>query len=277
MSPSPDDDFSQRLAKAMGKSQTPQQEPAEQAQRAATSESAAPEQPAATTERSQESEEEQVESSGPVGQGDHAVRQGECVSSIARDTGHFWETIWNEPANSELREARQDPHVLRPEDRVTIPELRPKQESIAPEMRHRFVRRGEPEIFHVRVLREDEARGNEPYTLDIDGEQRTGTTDADGDVRCPIPGNARKAVLTVGPEDDEQTFEMELGNINPINTTNGVQARLNNLGFDCGPEDDIYGPRTRAALEAFQEKHGLEQTGKPDEQTRQKLREVYGV
>jgi peptidoglycan hydrolase-like protein with peptidoglycan-binding domain len=40
-----------------------------------------------------------------------------------------------------------------------------------------------------------------------------------------------------------------------------VQRRLNKLGYRPGPSDGLYGPRTQAAVLAFQRKHGLERTG----------------
>jgi len=41
--------------------------------------------------------------------------------------------------------------------------------------------------------------------------------------------------------------------VESMDTTLGIQQRLNNAGFDAGPEDDIYGPRTTAAVRRFQQ------------------------
>ncbi len=38
----------------------------------------------------------------------------------------------------------------------------------------------------------------------------------------------------------------------PIDTTVGIQRRLNQTGFNAGPEDNIYGPKTTAAVKRFQ-------------------------
>ena len=50
-----------------------------------------------------------------------------------------------------------------------------------------------------------------------------------------------------------------------------VQRELLALGFNPGPIDGIVGPRTRAALRAFQAAHGLEQTGLLTDATRAAL------
>jgi hypothetical protein len=213
---------------------------------------------------------------GPVGTGEHVVKEGECISSIAQDTGHFWQTLWDDPTNTELRNVRKDRSVLLPGDRVHVPPLREKREVGDAEMRHRFRRKGQPEVLRVRVLRDGEPRGNEPYTLDVDGTRREGTTDAEGKVAVPIPGNARRAKLSVGRKSDVEEYVFTLGAIDPIDEISGVQGRLNNLGFDCGPVDGKWGPQTEKALKDYQGRRRLPVTGAPDEATRGKLVEEYG-
>ncbi len=214
---------------------------------------------------------------GPVGEGEYEVGQGECISSIAKNTGHFWEKIWNHPANAALKEARKDPNVLLPGDRVTIPAKTQKYESGETEMRHRFVRRGEPSKLLLRIVDEDGPRGDEPFTLEVDDRTFEGTTDTDGRLECHIPGNAKRGKLTVGEGACRLVFNLELGGIDPITEVAGVQMRLNNLGFACGPVDGKLGPRISSALKSFQGKHGMAMTGALDEATRAKVKEVHGT
>jgi len=41
----------------------------------------------------------------------------------------------------------------------------------------------------------------------------------------------------------------------PLYLVHGVQQRLKELGYDCGPTDGILGSKTQAAVKAFQEDH----------------------
>ena len=232
---------------------------------------------AASGTEQESSEAASEDSGGPVGTGDHLVKQGECVSSIAKETGHFWKTIWEDAGNTELREVRQAPNVLLEEDRVTVPPIETKQESGATEMRHRFVRLGEPSKLSMRVRDHRGPRVNEPFRLEIDDWSCEGITDADGKIECAIPGDAQKGTLTVGEGSRQMRVSVRLGTVDPVSTTSGVQARLRNLGFKCGPADGELNARTRGALEAFQKLHGLTITGEPDDATRDKLKQEHGT
>jgi hypothetical protein len=212
----------------------------------------------------------------PVGEGEHLVKQGECIASIAKDAGHFWETIWNDPDNRELREIRKNPNILLPADRVHVPALRPKSEPGQTLMRHRFVRKGEPSMIRVRVLRRDgQPRAQEPYELQIDAAKWEGVTDPDGWICVPMPGNARAGKLMVGVAGDQARYTLALGGVDPIDALTGIQQRLTNLGFAAGPCDGVFGPATRTALLRFQKHHGLSESGEPDEPTRAKLLEQH--
>lgn len=216
-------------------------------------------------------------SAGPVGTGQRVVRDGEGTVAIANETGHFWETIWNDPANTELRELRKDPNVLLAGDRITVPPLRDKAEPCNTEMRHRFRRRGEPAKLSLVVKRFDKPMANQPFIVEIDKAKRhlTGMTDGEGKVDIAIPGNARHAKLTVGVDPaHRQVFEFKLGGIDPISEICGAQTRLRNLGFECEITDELDNA-TRAALRQFQKKYELPVTGEPDDVTKAKLLEVH--
>jgi N-acetylmuramoyl-L-alanine amidase len=205
---------------------------------------------------------------------EHEVKQGECISSIAEKYGLFPETIWDDAANAELKEKRKDPNVLYLGDVVVIPDKREKEESGATENRHRFRRKGNTENLEIQLLDEGTPRANENYILDVDGKLLSGTTDARGRLKEIIPSNAKKGKLLVGDEQEE--YMLDLGYLDPIDQISGIQARLNNLGYDCGAVDGELNPETKEMLEEFQEKHDLQVTGEADDQTRAKLLEEHG-
>jgi uncharacterized Zn-binding protein involved in type VI secretion len=204
-----------------------------------------------------------------------AVRHGECVSSIAADVGHFWQTIWDHGANAELRRVRGNPNVLRAEDAVFVPDRRPKGEAIATDKHHRFVRRGEPAQIRLRMLEDDEPRAGTPWVLEVDGRRFEGITDADGQIVIPMTGNARRALLRVGPAGQADEYELALGTVEPIDTQAGVRTRLENLGFlrSVGGESE---KALQEALRVFQGRSGLPVTGELDEATRARLLEAHG-
>ncbi|MGB2985767.1 MAG: peptidoglycan-binding protein [Phycisphaerae bacterium] len=212
----------------------------------------------------------------PVGEGDYVVKEGDCISSIAFETGHFWEKVWNDPGNAKLKEIRKNPNVLLPGDRVTIPEVTPKQEPGETEMRHRFVRRGVPEVLRVRF--EDEEKKpyvSKAYVIEIDGEAREGYTNGDGLLEQPISPDAKTAKITF-PELNEE-YEFDLGKLEPIESLKGVQARLNNLGFACGEATGEWDERTARAVRHYQVAYELDnQSGELDDDTRAHIHKRHG-
>jgi len=205
---------------------------------------------------------------------DYNVKQGDCLSSIAARHGLFWEKVWNHPKNARLKEQRKDPNVLYPGDVVFVPDKEKKEESGATEQRHRFRKKATPAKLRLELKHGEKPRANEPYTFEIDGQLFSGTTDDDGKLEHRIPPNAKRGKLLLGENKEE--FQLDLGHLDPIEEVSGVQARLNNLGFDCGKVDEILGPKTETAINDFQKQNKLKITGKIDQQTRDKLKQVYG-
>lgn len=211
----------------------------------------------------------------PAGEGAHDVRQGECISSIAAESGHRWSTIWDAPENAALRAARTDANQLLPGDRVHVPDREKKWEHGQTEARHRFQRHGETAYLPVRLMVNDQPLAGEAYTLVIDGgREQTGCTDAEGKLRVPISAAAKRARLVVG--EDRREFLLDLGCMDPIESLAGVQKRLLNLGFDCGRVDGVWDDRSSHELRRFQRMSNLDDTGTPDDATRRKLVEVHG-
>jgi N-acetylmuramoyl-L-alanine amidase len=202
----------------------------------------------------------------------YTVQDGDSIASIAKDHGYLWKTIWDHPDNADLKKLRKDPNVLLAGDVVTLPDPVNKEEQRPTGKRHTFVRKGEPTKLRVKLTRFGKARAGVEYKLIVDGTEIKGRTDGSGWVDQFIPGNARQARLVVGKEE----HVLKIGHLDPLDSVSGVQARLRNLGYDCGGEDGEVGELTARALRAFQQATGLPPTGKIDPQTCDKLKETHG-
>ena len=212
----------------------------------------------------------------------HKVKQGECLSSIAKKYGFpDYKVIWDDGANAQLKEKRKNPNMLFPSDIVVIPDLELKQLDKSTEQKHNFVLDAGTVKFQL-IVKDDEGKpyANCKYDLKIDGKEFTGTTDGSGKFEQEIPAEAANGEVAIyetkeGTESVVTVFKLELGHLDPVAEATGVQARLNNLGFFCGKIDGIVGPMTQEAIKAFQEKNGLSATGTADESTRKKLSQLH--
>lgn len=216
----------------------------------------------------------------PVGNGDRVIAAGDTMVSLAEESGHFWQTIWNDPANADLKRVRQRPNVLLAGDRVTVPPLRQKWLSCANGQRHRFRRRGVPtKIAFVVRGPKGEALGGRKWTLQVGTRRYEGQTGPDGRIEQWIETAARTAELKVWlalPGQPEiVTWTMSVGDLGPIDDLRGIAARLRALGYRTGDGSSL-DDATRAALAAFQRDQGLEVTEAADAATIARLAQVYG-
>lgn len=207
----------------------------------------------------------------PLGSGDYVVADGECVSSVAEKTGHFWQTLWTLPANQAVKEGRKDPNVLLAGDRLTIPEIQPKTLPAATGATHVYRRRGVPVFLRVRFLDGDGAPRKGDYVLHVAGSTIHGTLDAEGWLVQPVPPATTTAVVELA---NGMSTTLQLGSLDPVQTLAGVRARLLNLGYS-GANSGESGLRT--ALAQFQEDHGLPRSGVADDATRQALVTGFGA
>jgi N-acetylmuramoyl-L-alanine amidase len=202
----------------------------------------------------------------------HTIKPGEWMRQIAYDHGFTdWEAIFNLPENQPLRDAKRDPNQLMPGERVFLPERDRKSADIAAGASHKFVVKRPPQQIYI-VLHDEQGKPfkSRPYLVRLPGKVLQGTTDADGAVTIELPPDARDAFLEI----DDVQIDLLPGHLDPVDAESGVQARLQNLGFDAGEPGDA--DKLRAALERFQQVHGIEPSGEPDDATKQKLVEQHG-
>lgn len=218
----------------------------------------------------------------------HIVEQGEYLALIARRYRFAdWRLIYDHPDNEAFRAKRPDPDVIFPGDVIAIPEKETKSVYLPTGAQHKFrVRRGPPAELKI-VLKDTRGRAmaNEPYCLRIGAEEHRGTTGGDGRITVPLRIGDQKGTLTL---DNHPWIEWQVnvGALDPAHDADrehpvvtGVQARLNNLGFPCGPVDGKLGPRTRAALRAFQRviMQRQDADGQPDQATCERLVTEHGA
>jgi hypothetical protein len=206
----------------------------------------------------------------------YTVQQGDTLASIAFAKGFLrWQPIWEHEQNAGLRTKRKDPHILYPGDSVFIPDKTIKKFDCQTKKLHTF-RLKKPRLHFEQLLldHEDQPYANKAFTLVAGDQTIEGRTDGDGRVSEEIPFDAPSVVLTLfkieGDAASALTWEVDLGHLDPIDTTEGVQGRLANLGYRCkvtGTLDD----QTKAALRAYQDDEGLKVTGEIDESTRTRL------
>jgi hypothetical protein len=240
----------------------------------------------------------------------HKVVPGDCIHSIADANGLFWETLWNDSENSMLRQNRETPGVLRSGDEVFVPELRGQAISGGTESRHTFRRKGVPVTLRLIVTHtisndeespselddvdpnaldmvdedgEPEIEPEEPwqyveYVLRYEGKDVRGTTDGDGAVIIGLPPSVTNAELIVAPgTPEEMLIPIDIGGLDPIDSTKGTKQRLRNLGFGISSIDDEEEDlEMHNAIRAFQAERDLDSTGELTDETRDALKDAHG-
>lgn len=205
----------------------------------------------------------------------HTVEEGDSVISLADQHGHFAPTIWNDGANAGLRQVRTDMNILMPGDVVVIPDLRKKLEKRPTGKLHRFRRKGLPAVFRLQLFDMNVPVAGQEYVLTVNGVEKKGKTDDRGIVEEFIPASAREGELKLGEGDGQVTLNLQFGYLDPLNEVSGVQNRLTNLGYDCGPDTGVLNETTRLALLDFQRDNQLDRTGIIDAATKDKLEEIH--
>ncbi|MBL4764877.1 MAG: peptidoglycan-binding protein [Colwellia sp.] len=212
----------------------------------------------------------------------HKVKQGDCLASIAKQYGfHEPEIIYSNASNSALKSKRKNLHILKKGDVVKIPDKENKQESITDGKKHSFVAKGLITEFKLLLENFDgTALANKEYLLAIEGALHEGTTTEAGLVAHKIDASATGGKITVWLDSEKIqsiTWLLNIGFLDPLDENSGVQARLNNLGYDCGEIDGKIDNKSKLAIKAFKTNNGLNKDDVVDDITKKKLKEVYGI
>ncbi|WP_438030758.1 peptidoglycan-binding protein [Sorangium sp. So ce233] len=215
----------------------------------------------------------------------HIVRQGECLSSIAKRYG-FEDpmVLWTDAANKELHDRRGgDANVLYPGDVVVLPERDAtapgagERKGVLSLARETAAAPSPTRKLHL-ILRDAQGQplAGRAFSLEVGGETLTGTTDAAGALVREIPADAARARLDV----DRYRWDLDIAHLNPIANTpdegySGIVERLRNLGYMADPEFEPALPAAMRALRRFQADFGLPATGYADDDTRAALEAAH--
>jgi Putative peptidoglycan binding domain len=209
----------------------------------------------------------------------HRIKPGECLANLAdRYRLKDYRSLYHHPNNADLRRARPNPNILFAGDLVFVPDLVPKTEDRNTDARHTFeVIRPTVRIRLVLKDTNEQPYASKRYRLAVQNKVMTGDTTVEGLIEQVIPADASAGELTLWIDSSNENalrISLSIGYLDPVEKIEGVQARLNNLGFSCGKVDGILGEKTLAALHAFQTGTGLS-TRELDDETRQKIVQVH--
>jgi hypothetical protein len=222
----------------------------------------------------------------PIKLGDHTLRAADAEGF--RD----FHTVWDNAANAELKRRRVNPNVLDPGDVISIPDREPfsATRETNNDTPHRFVLTRPRSILNLKLQTAGfSPRANRAVVTSVTvvvAEKPviippiTGALKADGSEQVgsvrPLLEVEIRLLPGTKPQEVEERLLFLVGQLPPLSTRKGQQARLNNLGYLAGfQESDI--EQLRWAVEEFQTDHraefprmrrlGLENDGSIDKET----------
>lgn len=221
--------------------------------------------------------------------GIHVVAQGEDVPMIAWTYGfRDWTIVWDHAQNQAFREAHASPKVLCPGAELFIPENTDGRFDLPVEQVHRVELDPPKTSLNVRILISGRPVANREYTFSYAYGPTTRVfegrhTDGDGWLReanIPMVVTHVTALFT----GSMLYYRFALRALDPVRVDGvpriqGVQARLNNLGFFCGDVDGLLAGKTIEAVRQFQamKLERAEPSGELDDETLDTLVEEHGA
>src|SRR4051812_30971694 len=197
----------------------------------------------------------------------HTVQLGDCIASLSDANGFGdYKTVYDDGANAALKASRPNANVLAAGDTVVIPEVVPKAIPLPTGKTHTLVVAKITTVLRI-VIQDHKgtALAGLPYELKVGASSFAGNTPADGKIEHPVPPGAKAGTLQLWkkqePGIDGYLFPLELGSLEHESVDRACQARLLNLGFDCGGTGGAVDARTHEALRGFQKGAGLPENG----------------
>ncbi len=125
------------------------------------------------------------------------------------------------------------------------------------------------------------------YELTLGDDTESGKLDAGEVLDRAVPRDVHSGTLSVWPTRFETleaaggegcVWDLDITNLRSVDETEGVQARLNNLGYIAGAVDGELAYLTKSAIRSFREEFGMSPTDEDlDDETRTRIKKEYGA
>jgi hypothetical protein len=234
---------------------------------------------------------------------EHKVKTGETPRSIADVAGMTWQALakfnWNtdnpDEINKHLEEDvgctkktadgknfifddSDDPGIIYLPKKWTQANLPTNQQHV---IRVRFG--PAKQLVEIRLYDDEMVPyANKKYSLDLDGKKYKGRLTDEGKLIREVHEGAKSGTITLWlDEDDDEVkieipIEFESKPLKPEMNDEGAIVCLVGLGYSLGLDDSASSPKAVMAISRFQTDYDLPSTGELDDETRSKLKEVYG-
>ena len=215
----------------------------------------------------------------------YEVEQGDRLLTIAREKGFArWQTIWNFASNAELKGLRGTGHILLPKDKVAIPTKVERKAEVAGGTAE-YVVQCAAEVLRV-CFADNTSSEDDSITFKAmpdTGDVIEGALSEDGTLEIDLPPDTSKVHVELfreEPDDEEESsggeasdgnggndesdgadqggeqkpfesYDFNLGELDPATEISGIQARLLNLGLYNGEINGTLDDDTREAISNF--------------------------
>jgi hypothetical protein len=163
----------------------------------------------------------------------YVIQQGDFLLQLAQKFGFDADTVWKDPSNSDLATLRSNHAILFPGDMLQIPNQMsapPPATSLTPGSSNNFVSDAATVTLTQQFVGADPtAYASKAFTVQ-ELAQLTGlATDGSGIATFPAPVTLETLTLTF--TESGESWVLQLGQMDPINTLSGIFKRLQNIGY----------------------------------------------
>jgi hypothetical protein len=158
----------------------------------------------------------------------YVVKQGDFLALLAHQHGFDPDVVWNDPANEDLRNLRENPNVLFPTDILYIPPPQdPVTHSLTTGTTNTF--QSSTPTVPVEIRFTDSDLASQAFTSPEIPELTGKSTGSDGTAKFDVPIDVD--TFTVVFTSSGASFGFCLGHLDPVDQTSGMFQRLQNLGY----------------------------------------------